>query len=196
MTRHFWQGQIEVHENYIAGMYAEMSVHENPICKSLADKVASVSFPETIELAGQYSLKTFWAYLEHLVHLDARLVFFYLNSKDEQKGSKLYLPGKRDYIPMDDSDMAIIVFDYLISKEKVFEYKVPVALREDIGCIYMAPLKGKNLTECPGLKKKFAISIPRIKDQFIGVMIDCKTMINNKLPKDFNMFHYPKPGKS
>jgi len=57
-----------------------------------------------------------------------------------QKGSQSYLPGKRDYISMDDSDMAIIVFDYLISKEKVYEYKVPVALREDI-------------------EKKFAISI-------------------------------------
>ncbi len=119
MTRHFWQGQIEVHENYIAGMYAEMSVHENPICKSLADKVASVSFPETFELAGQYSLKTFWAYLEHLVHLDARLVFFYLNSKDEQKSSKLYLPGKRDYIPMDDSDMAINRYRAALNRKRV-----------------------------------------------------------------------------
>ena len=45
---------------------------------------------------------------------------------------------------MDDSDMAIIVFDYLISKEKVYEYKVPVALREDIGW--------------EGIEKKFAIS--------------------------------------
>jgi len=31
MARHFRQGQIEVHENYVAGFYAEMSVHENPI---------------------------------------------------------------------------------------------------------------------------------------------------------------------
>jgi len=72
------------------------------------------------------------------------LVFFYLNSKDEQKGSQSYLPGKRDYISMDDSDMAIIVFDYLISKEKEYEYKVPVALREDIGW--------------EDIEKKFAIS--------------------------------------
>ncbi len=194
LPNHFWKGQIEAQDKYVAGMYAQMSSHDNTMSRNLADKVSRITLPEILELSVQHSsLKSFWSYLESLIHLDGKLVFFYMNSKDELKSSKFYLPGKRDYIPMDDSDMAIIVFDYLISKEIVFEYKVPSVLKADIGCIYMAPLKGKNFIECPVLKKKFSISMPRIKDQFVGVMVDIKTTTNHQLQRNLGLFQITKP---
>lgn len=178
----FWSGQMEAHDNNVMGACADMIPNRN---KTLADKIINISFPDKLEIKTQHGIKPFWGYLEHIQeNCDAKLVFFKLNSREEHT-SKMYLQAKHDYMPIDDTVMTNIVFNFLIMNEKVLEFKVPNSLQTHVGFIYIAPLKSKNFSECPGLKKKFGISMPRIMDQFIGILIDVESKKNHKLISDF-----------
>lgn len=189
-SKHFWKGELVANGKNLISLNAEM-VENSRESLEVVEKITKASFPDRLELGTQFPLNskrmTFWAYLEHLKeNLNAKLVFFNFNS-NEGKKSKLYVPS-RDPIIMDDNDMFSIFFNHLIESEKMFEYKVPTYLQDTIGYIYLAPLKNKNQLECPRLKTKFGISMPRNKDQLIGVIIDYETKKKFRLPADFSLY--------
>ena len=189
----FWQGEIEAQDGYVVSVNTEMI--PNTSCVELVEQIKSASFEKMLKVNGQYSITNrhtsinFWSYLENIKeYLNAKLVFFNVNSNGT-KNSKLFVPNKPEPIMMDDNDMSSLFFGHMLKNEKIFEYKVPTSLKDLIGYIYIVPLKNKHLNEdCPRMKRKFAISMPRNKDQLVGIMVDCKTTKIYNLPADFSHF--------
>lgn len=192
-TKAFWQGEIEAQDGYIVSVNAEMI--SSTACPEFVDQIKKASFSCQLKLSGQYSINNkhtainFWSYLENIKeYLGAKLVFFNVNSNGA-KNSKLYVPNKTEPIMMDDNDMTSLFFGHMIKNEKIFEYRIPSSVKDLVGYIYVVPLKNKNMNgDCPRLKKKFSISMPRNKDQLVGIMIDCNTTRCFNLPADFSHF--------
>lgn len=192
-TNAFWQGDIEAQDGYIVSVNTEMI--PSTACPEFVDQINKASFSCQLKLNGQYPINNkhtainFWSYLENIKeYLSAKLVFFNVNSNGA-KNSKLYVPKKPEPIMMDDNDMSSLFFGHMIKNEKIFEYKIPSSLKDLVGYIYVVPLKNKNMNgDCPRLKKKFSISMPRNKDQLVGIMIDCNTTRCFNLPADFSHF--------
>lgn len=192
-TKSFWQGEIEAQDGYIISVNTEMV--PGTTCPEFANQIKKASFSCQLKLNGQYPINNkhtainFWSYLENIKEFfSAKLVFFNVNPNGA-KNSKLYVPKKPEPIMMDDNDMVSLFFGHMIKNERIFEYKVPSSLRDLVGYIYVVPLKNKNINEeCPRLKKKFSISMPRNKDQLVGIMIDYNTTRCFNLPADFSHF--------